>query len=914
MALSIKVIGAIARSVMMSLVITVVVIAASIALMTMSPVLGVLVMLVYSSVMVVRSTRTDMPLNRFTALLPGAMALSCYLLQLAVSGVDDPTWPLLGILAGLGPGWLMGRGHRIYEKNGRVFAHRTFLYVLVWAVSFLLAQIALLLGLRQVAAIALGLGGFSTAMLVTLSLLLFRKAPGRGDPEFPSGTAAAGTWLVATVLGLLLAMTATTTVWALTVTSAQEAAVQAIRAGDLPPGARRMSANDRALRELSKNAPRLAPGARWGVTGLQIDAGNKTTYATIVAFHFENTTKFGELYDRITGDGIWESCGDVCLFRASDSLATGVVGASNWIVIMQLDRRVGGLPVSSQSNRRYLRETMSRALSRASPRLWTMQLSGPGTVRPQPSRPAPTPDRPGPTANDTAGDLGPSLETIADRLFGSGYSEGAVAVGLAAALIQLLAGMGLSAAMAAAQSAAQVASTAMQAGMPGAAIAADFLPTGNHVLDGSRADAWLRDNGYLDRTTGQPTDKLRDFLNAPHSESGTGLQGFAGDLDADGNPVGDFAITVPGPGDFDVDLPGVPEGEAPPVAEVPAPESLDMTAGAGFPAEPPLGESAGTGVDAAPLASDAPVVPPVQPPLPDTIPEHLANMVGQVRSEAGDSTLVQLLAAASGNGSDVIQASARGSSFSEDIGNLVDWFRRNRQAYEIPQDKLQQEGDSLSLDAVGEWISSWYDNTKRADIGDDVRLPTHLQERTPFSSSRDSPLGEAVERVNTSVHGEEVAAEIAKHDEVTGSEDKRLSEAATTVVRTVRAANQGAQTALEGTPASGATAAGIDWKGPDPTAFAEHIGTKDHSTYQDAVQAAWRSGRTQDWVLEGHVFDNPSNKEEVQALIDRNLENQRLCDPKDPYVNDLKRNERDLRRLYEVVPDAEVVKQFRTDG
>ena len=142
--------GAVVGSLIKSILFAAIVIAIAIALMRVSPLVGSMALLLFSGIMLVRANRKDIPLNVFTALLPGGVALLSYILQLAIAGVTDLAWPLLGVLAGMLPGWLVGRSHRIYVKDRQVFAHRTSGTILLWVIIYLIGQGATLLGLRQI--------------------------------------------------------------------------------------------------------------------------------------------------------------------------------------------------------------------------------------------------------------------------------------------------------------------------------------------------------------------------------------------------------------------------------------------------------------------------------------------------------------------------------------------------------------------------------------------------------------------------------------------------------------------------------------------------------------------------------------------------------------------------------------------
>ncbi len=168
-------IGEIIKSLAKQLIVTGIVIAISIAIMSVNPTAGIILMMLYSSFMVVKSSSKEMPLGKFTAILPGLMSLAAFFIMLELIGVRDDAMPLIGIALGIIPGWLMARGHKVYEKNGILYAKRTLLYVFIWAISLLFTQGSTLLGMREITDFVFLLNGFSTAMMVVLSVILFIK-------------------------------------------------------------------------------------------------------------------------------------------------------------------------------------------------------------------------------------------------------------------------------------------------------------------------------------------------------------------------------------------------------------------------------------------------------------------------------------------------------------------------------------------------------------------------------------------------------------------------------------------------------------------------------------------------------------------------------------------------------------------
>lgn len=509
-------IAAIAGALVKSIIVSAIVIGLSVALMSVSPALGVMAMLVFTSIMLVRASRKDTPLNAFTALLPGGMALVCYLLQLAVSGIDDPTWPLAGAAAGGLPGWLVGRGHRTYMRGRQVFAHRTSGTVLIWVLTLLLTQGTTLLGLHEVAGVALGLGAFSTAMLIMLSAMLFRKVP-RAGKHAPPRTV--DSMIIMIVLGV-------------SVIAGPGLFVSAAGAQDAA-----------ACRAIADTLAKVASSMRGA--GLSTSADRYAWYR-LQQTHIRN-------YD----DAI---------------VAAKCHQTQYW---PQITRSMGG--ICSIGDTPFGCFESSRRLTPGQPPTAPSPGRPPTTVRPLPPADSPAPSVALPGTQPGGGSRAASqvVDAIADALRGArSPGEGVVASGVIIALLQLLSSTGVAIASAAAQA------TAAQA----------VSSLGTRILEGDDAIAWLKDkrHGYLDDDD-KPTRKFTDFMNSLPSESGPGLQGFAGDLDSNGNPTPDkIAITVLDDGapplqPAEPEPPTEPE-QPPPPAEQPQPPE----AGQPPPPLPPL--------------------------------------------------------------------------------------------------------------------------------------------------------------------------------------------------------------------------------------------------------------------------------------------------------------------------------------
>jgi hypothetical protein len=523
------IVGALIRSIILSVVI----LGVSLLVMSASPTLGVILMLVYAGYTLVRSSRKDTPLNILTAVLPGGAALACYLLQLGVSGIDDPIWPFAGAAIGLLPGWLLGRSHRIYLKGRQPFAHRTSRTILIWVLAYLISQGAMLLGLQQVTAIALGLGAFSTAMVVTLSAMLLRKTL----MLRVRGPAAAGA--VVASWGALIALAAGLALTALPQSRAHAATVVADAFEALLYVTRNISAPlpqvDGPRRTSFPRDIQVPPGFPASVASVQyLTSQRPASVVTVGLSYFPPPASTG--VGSVAGLPPEWNCrilsgappGARITLCGSDNTgrfnAQAVMRKGNWRAEVYV--YLAGEPRGVQAQAEQMATTVATQIARLLGDVRHVSESG-GLAPPSPLGP-----------QDLPRDLDIALDQIRSMLTGTGqYSQDAIAAAMAAALIQLLAGMGLAAASAAAQAAAAAAQAALDQATSAQA---------TRVLDGQDAIDWLSDKrrGFLD-PSGNATGDFRAWLSLTHSSANpTQLLGFAGDLDNNGNPTGHFAIVV----------------------------------------------------------------------------------------------------------------------------------------------------------------------------------------------------------------------------------------------------------------------------------------------------------------------------------------------------------------------------------
>ncbi len=119
--------------------------------------------------------RRPWKLTWVSCLLPVLAAVTCYLLQFVLFARAAPApemWIVAAIAGGI-VGYLRASAHKVYVENCAVYAQRSILFLLIWAIAYGATQILGLVG-SHVFAIRGGLlaGAFSTAMLSVVSVAL----------------------------------------------------------------------------------------------------------------------------------------------------------------------------------------------------------------------------------------------------------------------------------------------------------------------------------------------------------------------------------------------------------------------------------------------------------------------------------------------------------------------------------------------------------------------------------------------------------------------------------------------------------------------------------------------------------------------------------------------------------------------
>jgi len=146
----------------------------ALAAAAISPPLGAMVGFLGALVMVASSYRKDWRLRWITILAPPLGLLAVLGVQASLLGrrLGEPSVWLGAAVFGVSIGLWRGRAHRVFVKDGQVYAQRALVYLLIWAVCSGISQGLALAG--QVDALRFGLLGatFSTVMFATVALVL----------------------------------------------------------------------------------------------------------------------------------------------------------------------------------------------------------------------------------------------------------------------------------------------------------------------------------------------------------------------------------------------------------------------------------------------------------------------------------------------------------------------------------------------------------------------------------------------------------------------------------------------------------------------------------------------------------------------------------------------------------------------
>ena len=107
-----------AKALLKSLLMAIAIGVVSVIIIQKDPKLGTLLLFTGSCLMVLVTARKKYPLNPLTCVLPGAMILSCFILQALLPMGANNALSVTGLTAGALVGWVMGRTHKISEEKG----------------------------------------------------------------------------------------------------------------------------------------------------------------------------------------------------------------------------------------------------------------------------------------------------------------------------------------------------------------------------------------------------------------------------------------------------------------------------------------------------------------------------------------------------------------------------------------------------------------------------------------------------------------------------------------------------------------------------------------------------------------------------------------------------------------------------
>ncbi len=169
-------VGGLARSLLKSLLQSALIIGATLLLSRVDPKLGLSFGVVASAFLMLRTYHREWRLSWLTCLLPPLGSAACLLCQaMFLSEFGRPELLAVAPLPALFVGWLSGRGHAVFERQGQVWARRTSLYLFIWVASVAVTQLAALFDLRQLVGPGLVGGGFSLIMVATMSVVLLGR-------------------------------------------------------------------------------------------------------------------------------------------------------------------------------------------------------------------------------------------------------------------------------------------------------------------------------------------------------------------------------------------------------------------------------------------------------------------------------------------------------------------------------------------------------------------------------------------------------------------------------------------------------------------------------------------------------------------------------------------------------------------
>jgi hypothetical protein len=501
------------------------------------PRIGMMMLVVGPVLSMIRSYRQEFPLHWATILLPAFATLIGFIIQLvSMSRGQALTLLAPGVLLGLLIGGLQGRGHRVILRGARVMAKRTSLYLIVWALCFLLNQGAALFGQRQWIGFSMSGAGFSTALVVAFSLVLFRRyLNGRRQFVRLKRAIQPAALFAILILSLVAAVPAR-----LEAQDAQDIAQKLLTDADLPP---RYTLVNRATQEQVRNrreqalqgfkrsfAPfNLTPPEDIGALASEFDHNPMANEAilTLSLVRFPDSQAAASFYQfaRRAEEGSWEEipgCGDMASRTMNDWCGFAYSVRGRWAIEMIMQYPYSEL--ISDYDRSYDSEKLRQAQATArglvmGPLANMMQIADQRLAQLIGSGAGPSPLPGQPLAALRLRGLRSPDPKYFNRRYGQGSLPASAAAAAAAAAILLLSA---GAATGAAGSIASATASALQAAA--SSVGPSAAEAGSRILSGDEAVRWLTDNGFI--KDGQPTDKFTRWQRQPASAGGPDKDGL----------------------------------------------------------------------------------------------------------------------------------------------------------------------------------------------------------------------------------------------------------------------------------------------------------------------------------------------------------------------------------------------------
>ena len=166
----------VSKAILKSLLLTALIMLPGILLLGINEIAGILWMGIGSFLMLANNYRKEFRLNPLTITIPALATTLSYLVQLYYFKIEpNLQWTGLALIAGILLGILRGRVHKVYTKDGRIFAQRTAFYLLIWLFTYAITQGFAMAKRQDLLAIGSASGAFSTILITIFSIIMLVK-------------------------------------------------------------------------------------------------------------------------------------------------------------------------------------------------------------------------------------------------------------------------------------------------------------------------------------------------------------------------------------------------------------------------------------------------------------------------------------------------------------------------------------------------------------------------------------------------------------------------------------------------------------------------------------------------------------------------------------------------------------------